>query len=557
MDLRTVLAQLPDDYEVVLKPRNGTLTYVDTAAYWLEGDGRLHDLDDFELVEPLHLPNGRKVDTTLPPHLRYYQPGDIGGHIPDPDPEKTRIGPIGEWVNTIEPETEASATSLNAGILAALGAWLGPSVNLRIGRIDHPTNILCVQVGYTGRARKGTADNEIRRFLHLIDPEFANNNTISGFGSGEALIERVSDPVYNDKQELVRGTLDQRLYIQEGEFSKVLRIADRQGSILSDVIRLVYDGTRISNVTKQSKLTSSHHRVSLFGGITPEELVALFPQLAATSGTGNRYLWVWSNPDKLLPDGGRDVDVRSIAAHISRSGSAVRGRPLTRTQAAVDWWHDKYAVYRDALHAAEAVRPIVGRATDQILRIAAIYAATEGTTAVDVRHLEAGEAWVLHSAATVQAVLGGIVRNPDAARILALLRSHPMTPATKKEIHDLFSRNTTSTAIDAAIAELERAGLAFSFVGESTGGRPPTLIVATTPVEADKPKRHSSFVTTNPDQKTLFVEEPTNHGKTQLVAGESENEKSVFTRGGGTKSDPITKEVSPDTLSAADWVDPF
>lgn len=142
MDLRNVLAQLPPDHEVVLKPRNGTYQYTDTAANWLEDDGRIHRLEDFELVGEIHLPETGRVDTTLPPHVRYYQPGDIGGHIPEPDPDKTRIGPIGEWVNLIEPETEASAASLTAGLIAALGAWLGRDVNLRIGRIDHPTNIL-------------------------------------------------------------------------------------------------------------------------------------------------------------------------------------------------------------------------------------------------------------------------------------------------------------------------------------------------------------------------------------------------------------------------------
>lgn len=57
MTLRETLAQLPADYEVVLKPKGGSVTYVDTAARWLEDDGRLHRLEDFELVSQLHLPD--------------------------------------------------------------------------------------------------------------------------------------------------------------------------------------------------------------------------------------------------------------------------------------------------------------------------------------------------------------------------------------------------------------------------------------------------------------------------------------------------------------------
>lgn len=549
-NLATTLAQLPYDYEVVLKPKGGTVHYTDTAGRWLDDDGRAHRLDDFELVTQIRMPESGGV---LPPHLRYYQPGDIGGHIPDPD-QRTRIGPIGEWVNRIEPETEASTASLGAGILAALGAWLGRDVTLRIGRIEHRPNILAVQVGYTGKARKGTADSEIRRFLKLVDPAFAVTNVISGFGSGEALIQRIADPTYKG-EERVSGTDDQRLYIQEGEFSKILRIADRQGSILSDVIRLLYDGTHIANITKGSKATSSFNCVSLFGGITPDELVSLFPMLAATSGTGNRYLWVWSNPDKLLPDGGQDVDLRDIARAISSAPS--RGRALDRTPGAVDWWNDKYPIYREALHAPETIRPITTRATDQILRIALIYAATAGAQAVDVHHLEAGEAWVQHSADTVQAILGGLVRNPDAAKILAAIRSHPMTPATTREVHDLFSRHSTSSAINAAIAELEKAGLAYTFEGPSTGGRPPSLIVATTPVETKVRKGLSSLASLNDRSDSLFAQDTQNRPNGLEDIEKNRSEQSHDTRSERNKFDPNANEVSPGTRGFDNLPDPF
>lgn len=53
-----MIAQLPPDLEVALKPKGGMATYKDRAASWLADDGVIHSLDDFELVTPLHLPNG-------------------------------------------------------------------------------------------------------------------------------------------------------------------------------------------------------------------------------------------------------------------------------------------------------------------------------------------------------------------------------------------------------------------------------------------------------------------------------------------------------------------
>ena len=304
MALAATLARLPYDFEVQIRTTSGSdYQTKDLAGRLLEDDGKTIRLEHYELVTNVVFNAADPDQIPLPDHLRPYEVGDIGGAIPDPGPE-ILLGPIGEWLQTVEPETEASTASLGGGILAALGSWLGRQVTLQVGRVEHPPNLLVVQVGPTGIARKGTADAEIRGFLKLTDPEFSKFNLASGFGSGEALIERVSDPKYDKEDELVSGTEDQRLLIMEGEFSKVLRTAERTGSILGDVIRLVYDGRPLANRTKGHQLVSSHHCVALFGGITPEELVELFTVIAATSGTGNRYLWVWSNPDKLLPRGG-------------------------------------------------------------------------------------------------------------------------------------------------------------------------------------------------------------------------------------------------------------
>jgi KaiC/GvpD/RAD55 family RecA-like ATPase len=59
LSLAQLLSQLPDDFEVILRPKGGTVTYTDRAAGWLSDDGRLHHLEDFELVSEIHLPNGK------------------------------------------------------------------------------------------------------------------------------------------------------------------------------------------------------------------------------------------------------------------------------------------------------------------------------------------------------------------------------------------------------------------------------------------------------------------------------------------------------------------
>lgn len=547
--MKATLEQLPPDYEVVIKARQGTVTYTDRAGDLVADDGKTIELKDFELVSEVYLPEQNGYP--LPGHLRPYRKGDIGGFIDPPDDRVIR-GPVGEWLTAIEPETEASLPSLGAGLLAGLGAFMGRGVSLQVGRITHTPNIFVVQVGPTGTARKGTADGEIRHFLTAVDRDFAFDNTASGFGSGEALIERVSDPEYDDKDKLKSGTPDQRLYIQESEFSKLLRIADRQGNILSDVIRLAFDADRpLANAAKGSrKLKSSKHCISLFGGITPDELIRLFPALAAVSGTGNRYLWVWSDPDKLLPWGGRNIDITSIARKVSTNVNRLRGNPnpLQYSNTAREWWEAHYPTLRQASHVPDNVRPMVTRVSDQTQRIALIYAATEGSQQVTVDHLEAGLAWVEHSTQTVQAVLGGLVRNEEAGRILAALRQHPGVPANRRELHELFSRNITGTALDAALQELEDAGLAYSWTGTSDGGRPPQMVMATTP---EKHSQKTLFVRNDQNRsrkgsKTLFAEIPEKEAKTPFDQEQHSYEQSGIARGGVQSVTPNTNEVSPD-----------
>ena len=422
----------------------------------------------------------------LPDHLRLYQPGDLGGFIP-PISDNIIHGPIGEWLTRIEPETEAAIEALGAGVLAALGARLGPQVGLNVGRIRHRTNLLTAIVGPSGKARKGTADGEVRQFINRIDPAFVGDHIASGFGSGEAVVARLQDPRYDDEGVLVAGTNDQRLLVNEGELAQVFRVMSRQGSILADVLRNAFDGRTLENHTRKSgDIKASDACVSISGGITPDELVAVFSDLSGINGVGGRFLWVWSNPTKLLPDGGQLVDIDTIVEHIQHRGPHIT---YERTPEAVEWWHQHYGALRNADGLHPSIHGITNRTTDHVQRIALIYAASEGTPGlVGVEHLEAGLGWVQHSHAVVQSVLGGLVRDGVAGKILSSLRRHPGQSATMEDIYEVLGRNSTAAEVNGAIQNLTANGLAYTWKGESTGGRPPVQIVATTPVTKGGPK---------------------------------------------------------------------
>lgn len=76
MSLRTTIQSLPDDFEVVLRPKGGTVLYRDRAADWLADDGTVHSLDDFELVTEILLPGEE------PPGEFRISAGDLVFNIP-------------------------------------------------------------------------------------------------------------------------------------------------------------------------------------------------------------------------------------------------------------------------------------------------------------------------------------------------------------------------------------------------------------------------------------------------------------------------------------------
>jgi hypothetical protein len=388
------------------------------------------------------------LNDVLPDHLRPYKLGDLGGFIPRIS-DNVFQGPIGEWLLSVEPETEAAVEALGVGVLAGLGARLGPQGGLKVGRLRHRTNLLTAIVGPSGKAGKGTADSEVRELMRYVDPVFAGDHMASGFGSGEALVACLKDPVYDE----------------EGELAQVFRVMSRQGSILADVLGNAFDGRVLENHTRAAgDIRASNACVSLAGGITPDQLMSLFSDLSGINGVGGRFLWAWSNSGKLLPDGGERFIRNGPIVDQIRNKDEDPFPILTyeRTPEAVEWWHEHYGPLRNAEGLHPSIHAITNRTTDHVQRVALIYAAAEGTLgAVDIRHFEAGLGWVQHSHAVVQSVLGGLVRDPVAGKILASLRRHPGVAVQARDIHEVLGRTSTAAEVNGAIRQLVENGLVY------------------------------------------------------------------------------------------------
>src|SRR5690606_14877967 len=101
----------------------------------------------------------------------------------------------------------------------------------------------------------------------------------------------------------------------------VLKAAQREGSILSAVLRDAWDRGDLSNMTRHSPLRVKGAHITVVGHITVEELHRQLTETEAANGYANRHLFFWVSRSKRLPNGGR-LDDSDVAALGSRVGKA-------------------------------------------------------------------------------------------------------------------------------------------------------------------------------------------------------------------------------------------
>ncbi len=220
-------------------------------------------------------------------------------------------GLVGEFVKALSPHTEADPAALLLQTLVTFGAAAGRGPHIILDGSRHQPNEYAVIVGASGKGRKGTSWARIKSVFDFADPEFATHRIKTGLSSGEGLIFQVRDPI--ESFDIKNGTLvicdpgveDKRLLAMEPEFASVLKVLERDGNLLSPILRSAWDGGKLSPLTKSHPIEATDSHISLIGHITEEELVHRLTETEAANGFGNRILWVFSRRARLLPFGGQ------------------------------------------------------------------------------------------------------------------------------------------------------------------------------------------------------------------------------------------------------------
>ena len=240
-------------------------------------------------------------------------PVDWPGELP---PEAYH-GLAGELVHSIEPHSEADPAALLVQFLIAFGNAAGRRAHFMAEADRHFTNLFCVIVGQTAKARKGTSLGQVQRVMSAVDAAWNEARVMSGLSSGEGLIWAVRDEIHEripvrERGRTARyedvvsdhGELDKRLLVVEPEFARVLQVTERETNTLSAILRQAWDTGDLPVLTKKPAARASGAHISLIGHITKDELRRLLTDTAAGNGFANRFLWICARRSKLLPEGG-------------------------------------------------------------------------------------------------------------------------------------------------------------------------------------------------------------------------------------------------------------
>lgn len=390
-------------------------------------------------------------------------------------------GPVGSFVRSCRPHTEADDAALLVTALVVAGTQINRGPHVVAGNAQHPACLFAALVGQTSRGGKGTSYSVVRAMaLEAFGPGW-QDTVKGGFGSGEKLIDELA----GDGD----GPHETRVLVVEPEMPRLLKVASRETSILSMTLRNGWDGHPLEARSRGTTSVAREHHIGVLGHITHEELRLRLSEADTYGGFANRFLWVAVRRARRLPEGGNVPD-DVIAHHARIIGEAVTkartaGR-MVRTPAAEWRWAELYDLMGDD-EPGGLLGAVITRAEPQVLRLALLFALLDGKRAIDTDHL--GAAWALwrYCRQSAEVLFGDRSVNPDADRLLAAIRAGGPAGLDLAGQMGVFGRNRKASAMSAMRADLEARGLIRTFEHpEVTGGRRRTVSVPTNEHESTK-----------------------------------------------------------------------
>jgi hypothetical protein len=359
----------------------------------------------------------------------------------DPPPANCFYGLAGEYRNLIAPCTSGPDAFHLASWLTYAGATIGRKAHVWHAGENFPM-LYTVLIGETGDAHKDTCADFAAKFWRLQERSIGTvvkpvpYRTLSALSTWEGLLSELND--------------NGRVVVHTREFNQLLDKAGREvGAGLRPGLTRLWDGVDAEHLpTRKDPIQVTNPWVSLLSTVTPHILSTRVGSDDIHSGFANRILWVFGSGKGRLPRPPRPDEFeqrRLITETMAAISSACRGSTASKeftlapdANVRFDDWDEALYEQRKGLnpddkHLSQRLQPLA-------LRIALIFAATDGTPVIAEDHLDAAITfveWQFEAVRKEARLWGG---NDDArlnAAIKDLLRPKPLL---RKEIAEALPR---------------------------------------------------------------------------------------------------------------------
>ena len=153
------------------------------------------------------------------------------------------------------------------------------------------------------------------------------------------------------------GVEDKRLFATESEFTRSLKVMEREHNILTEIMCDAYDHGNISVLVKNPYGATDAH-ICVIGHISQEGLKKYLQESAFFSGFANRWLWLCVKRGKLQPRGD-SIALKTLDPQITELKEAILWASemgeIKRDQEADELWGNVYpelAVTPSEIHAS-------------------------------------------------------------------------------------------------------------------------------------------------------------------------------------------------------------
>ncbi len=206
---------------------------------------------------------------------------------------------------------------------------------------------------------------------------------------------------------------------------------------------------RSQNLSKNTPEKSSNSHISLLGHITQIELNEEICTNDIFNGFVNRCLWIYSERSKLLPFGGKTIDFLDYVDLFYAFKLPPNKKIISLDDSARSYWAQIYQNENMDLPIPDDQQSVVeARGTDQILRMALVYAVADQSNTIKCEHLEASLSVWKYSKLSSGFILGSANKGPGKNQEKLLNFLSAKKSATRTEIRDLFQRNLSADEIN-------------------------------------------------------------------------------------------------------------